>query len=64
MTGKVVEPIRRDFNGFTVLLKYWRDDAAHGAASLISENEAFTALAMLLRFAEFVDSHWSDLTSP
>ncbi|MGY4257383.1 hypothetical protein ACVI1L_004451 [Bradyrhizobium sp. USDA 4516] len=49
------------FTAATGLLSYWRDDAAHGVASSISEIEAHEALSRLLRFAQFVSDHWADL---
>ncbi len=40
------------------LLKYWRDEAAHGRKSDIGESEAYTSLGLLLRCALFAkDSH-------
>ena len=60
--GQAKEHIRREFQGLTELLKYWRDEAAHGKASKISDNEAYTSLAMLLRYAMFVNENWDDLT--
>jgi hypothetical protein len=62
LVGKANEYIKREFDGFMVLLKYWRDEAAHGTASRISDNEAYTALALLLRFAHFVNDRWPELT--
>jgi hypothetical protein len=47
----------------TSLLSYWRDAAAHGHATEISEFAAHDALSRLLRFAQFVNENWSDLTS-
>jgi hypothetical protein len=44
------------------LLKYWRDDAAHGQAVSIGEEEAFTSLLLLMRFAGFVDERWTELS--
>lgn len=32
------------------------------AASQIQDNEAFTSLALLLRFAQFVHEHWDEFT--
>ena len=54
--------MKREFASFMTLLKYWRDIAAHGTASKIAENEAFTSLALLLRFAMFVNDNWETLT--
>jgi hypothetical protein len=50
------------FRAATDLLSYWRDEAAHGTASEISEIEAYTALHQLLRFAQFVCDNWAELT--
>ena len=61
--GQANEHIKREFRGLTELLKYWRDEAGHGKASQISDNESYTSLAMLLRYAMFVNEHWNDLTS-
>jgi hypothetical protein len=47
----------------TSLLSYWRDSAAHGHATEISEFAAHDALSRLLRFAQFVNENWSELTS-
>jgi hypothetical protein len=48
---------------YTNLLKYWRDEAAHGANTTISESEAFSSLLFLLRFAQFADEGWENLTT-
>lgn len=60
--GKLKDSLRREFLGLTSLLKYWRDDAAHGKTSTISDNEAYTSLALLLRYASFVNDRWEELT--
>jgi hypothetical protein len=60
--GQGKEQFQREFRGFTILLKYWRDEAAHGKASQISENEAYTSLAMILRYAQYADDNWEELT--
>jgi hypothetical protein len=60
--GQQPEPIRRRYMGFAILLNYWRDAAAHGRRSGINDKEAFTALALLLGLAQFVDEHWAVLT--
>lgn len=64
LLGQRSDRIRREFDGFAGLLKYWRDEASHGGAARIGDNEAFTSLALLLRFAKFVDDNWLELTSP
>lgn len=55
--------VRREFEAYTGLLKYWRDASAHGRAVKISEPEAYSSLALLLRFARFADDQWAALTS-
>ncbi len=61
LLAQVRDQLRREFQGLTVLLKYWRDEAAHGRATLMGDNEAYTSLAMLLRFAKLVADNWPDL---
>ena len=48
IVGKVREDLRNEYVGYTSLLKYWRDQAAHGKASGIKDNEAYTSLARML----------------
>jgi hypothetical protein len=55
--------IAEPFKAATDLLAYWRDEAAHGTASEISEIEAHTALGRLVRFAQFASDNWSELTA-
>jgi hypothetical protein len=47
---------------FLRLLKYWRDESAHATATQVDEEEAFLALITLLRFAQFADNRWPELT--
>lgn len=44
------------------LLKYWRDDAAHGEFCGLSEVQAFTSTLLLLRLAALADDNWDALT--
>jgi hypothetical protein len=60
--GQASEHLKREFRGLTELIKYWRDEAAHGRASGISYNEAYTSLAMLLRYAMFIHKEWKEFT--
>jgi hypothetical protein len=55
--------VHQELPNYTNLLKYWRDNAAHGADTTISESEAFTSLLLLLRFAQFADEGWDKLTN-
>jgi hypothetical protein len=59
----VNQQLRNEYAGYTTLLKYWRDLAAHGRASGLKDNEAYTSLALLLRFAIFVNERWTELTT-
>ncbi|KTC83389.1 hypothetical protein [Legionella cincinnatiensis] len=63
LIGKANKNLQNEFKSFSSLLNYWRDEAAHGSKSRIEENEAFTAIAMLLRFAMFIDAKWDELIS-
>ena len=63
LLGQARDQIKRPFQNYLELLKYWRDQAAHGQASGINDEEAYTSLALLLRLTAFVDDHWDDLTS-
>jgi len=62
VVGNARQPISEQFRSATGLLTYWRDEAAHGSASTISEIEAHEALARLLRFAQFATDNWEELT--
>ncbi len=61
--GKQPKVVQEEFHRYTTLLKYWRDSAAHGKAVAITEPEAFSSLALLLRFARFAADRWGDLTT-
>jgi hypothetical protein len=63
VVGKKTKPLQDEFRADINLLKYWRDNAAHGKRVGINENEAFTSLALLLRFTQFSSDHWAELTS-
>lgn len=56
------DPVQEEFRRYTALLKYWRDAAAHGRATHITEAEAYTSLILLLRFALFANERWEGLT--
>ena len=61
--GQARQGLQEEYRGYATLLKYWRDQAAHGKAAGITDNEAYTAVALLLRFALFASDHWSELTA-
>jgi hypothetical protein len=60
--GKARPAIASPFRAATTLLSYWRDEAAHGTVSHVSEIEAHMAIARLLRFAQFACDNWDELT--
>lgn len=62
IVGQAKDYIQKEYRGYVSLLKYWRDESAHGKRQGISDNEAYTSLALLLRFAHFVDDNWDELT--
>lgn len=55
--------IRQSFEAALQVLHYWRDDAAHGMATTISEVEAYASLTQLLRLAHFCPDNWAELTA-
>lgn len=62
ITANMKPKDKQDFEAYTALLKYWRDNAAHGKAMSFTEFEAHDALSRLLRFAQFVKERWQTLT--
>jgi hypothetical protein len=44
------------------VMKYWRDDAAHGRKTEISESHAYLSLTQLMRLAQIGSDHWDKLT--
>jgi hypothetical protein len=63
ITGNARQPVAERVRAAADLLSYWRDEAAHGTASSISEAEAHQALTRLLRFAQFANDSWQELTT-
>jgi hypothetical protein len=67
VTRLVVSGVRsaltRTFESALQVLHYWRDDAAHGMATTITEVEAYASLTQLLRLAQFCSDHWPELTA-
>lgn len=57
------QQVQTEFRSSADLLKYWRDSAAHGRRSNITDNEAYTSLGLLLRFAQFANDRWDELTA-
>lgn len=61
ITANLNEYQKREYQGYTNLIKYWRDESSHGKKSDIQDNEAFTSIALLLRLAKFVNDNWNNL---
>jgi hypothetical protein len=55
--------IQTRFDSFLGLLNYWRDESAHGIARSIGEEESFTSLLLLLRFAQLGNDEWNTITT-
>jgi hypothetical protein len=62
LTGQATSSVQRQFVAALHILHYWRDDAAHGQQTTISEVEAYSAISELLRLAQFVSDQWVELT--
>lgn len=60
--GQTSQYIKDRYSKYTDLINYWRDESAHGAESEIDSHEAYIALLSLLRYAEFMQDHWSEIT--
>jgi hypothetical protein len=63
VVGNVTPGIASQFQNASQVLHHWRDEAAHGTASTITEVEAHTSLSQLLRLAQFTSDHWGKLTA-
>jgi hypothetical protein len=61
LIGSQPSHVQEEFHRYVSLLKYWRDNAAHGKAAGITELEAWTSLVLLLRFAIFASDRWETL---
>ncbi len=56
------ENVQNECRGYLGLLKYWGDLMPHGKASGITEAEAYTALMLLLRLAQFTNDRCDELS--
>lgn len=59
--GRAQGRLQAEYRGLSSLMKYWRDEAGHGGASSINDNEAFGSLALLLRLSTFMNDNWDEL---
>jgi hypothetical protein len=63
VTSSLAAGLAAQFVTALQVLHYWRDDAAHGTMTTISEIEAQASLTQLLRLAQFASDHWAQLTA-
>jgi hypothetical protein len=63
LVGQASNEIQTRFDSYLELLNYWRDESAHGVARNIGEEESFTALLLLLRFAQLGSNEWDVITN-
>jgi hypothetical protein len=63
ITANLSSSLKQPVETAASILSYWRDDAAHGYVTEITEFSAHDALSRLLRFAQFVDRNWDQLTA-
>lgn len=63
LLGGSTQSMQEDFRVFTSMLKYWRDESAHGRAVEVDEPQAYQALLQLLIFTHWARDHWDELTS-
>jgi hypothetical protein len=52
----------RQFEAALKALHYWRDEAAHGKATTISDIESWASLMQLLQLARLCSDRWAELT--
>lgn len=56
--------VARELRLHTDLIALWRDQSAHAHSAAIGETEAFTNFRGLIKFAQFAESRWKQLTDP
>lgn len=64
ITGGLRQGLAEQFVMTSGILNFWRDEAAHGTRTTITEGEAQASLAQLLRFAQLTADNWDTLTHP
>jgi hypothetical protein len=60
--GGLRQGLAEQFVTASGILSFWRDEAAHGTRTTITEGEAQASLAQLLRFAQLTADYWDTLT--
>jgi hypothetical protein len=62
ITGGLRQGLAEQFVTASGIVNFWRDEAAHGTRTTITEGEAQASLAQLLRFAQLTADNWDTLT--
>jgi hypothetical protein len=66
VTEQVVSGVKKSttsqFEAALKSLHYWRDEAAHGKATTISDIESWASLIQLLQLARLCSDRWAELT--
>ena len=57
LLGRLKEGQRLEIQTSMSIIKYWRDNSAHGLTGMVNQNEAYVALITLLNFAQAVRRH-------
>lgn len=60
LLGRLKDGPRMELQTSFSLIKYWRDNAAHGVTGRINQNEAYVALLTLLTLAQSAQRHLLD----
>lgn len=63
VTGGATKQLQEGLSGYTGIISMWRDEAAHGKATLVNSANSDEALRQLLRFCQFVEGNWDELTA-
>jgi hypothetical protein len=63
IVGQADAQRRNTMTTFAGIVSLWRDDAAHGQASLIDTSNADEALRQLLHMCQWVAREWDNLTA-
>lgn len=62
LLGQAPKEVREQYQAHASLLKYWRDESAHGTVTKIDGNHAYTTLLQVIRLCHFIDDYWEVLT--
>jgi len=62
ITGGLRQGLAEQFITASGILNFWRDEAAHGTRTTMTEGEAQASLAQLIRFAQLTADNWEVLT--